>query len=78
MSNLDVIVLDGNRIQDAADESRSQRSPRAVRELDANQELGCGDSRYRHIIVVGDQAIEAPRHWTCGVYHFPRLTDRFV
>jgi hypothetical protein len=49
-----VVVLDGERVQHASDERRSVRSSLLVRQLDADQQLGCSDRGNRHVIVVCD------------------------
>lgn len=53
-----VVVDDGDDVDDVVDEGLTVRAVRVIGEVDSDQELGDGDGRDRHVVIIGDQAVE--------------------
>ena len=58
--DLNVVILDGHGVQDAAYEGGARRAPGVVGEFNSHEQLRCRYRGDRHVVLIGNQAIESP------------------
>jgi hypothetical protein len=56
--HLEVVRLERNRRHKITDVPLATRAATTIRQLDTDEQLGDGDGRHRHVVVISDHPIE--------------------